>query len=73
MKLTDDLAEASGKCAEALSISRAEYIRRAIEQMNRQTGAGIRARRIQHASRKVRRESMRVNEEFAAIEKDPGA
>ena len=73
LKLSDDLAKASGECARALDLSRAEYIRRAIEQMNRETQAQLRARRLAEVSRKVRGESMRVNAEFAAIEPDPDA
>lgn len=73
LKLPDDLLEASGRCAEALQMSRAEHIRRAIERMNRETHAQLRARRLAEVSRKVREESIRVNAEFAAIEQDPDA
>ena len=72
LKLPDDLAEASSHYAQALQLSRAEYIRRAIERMNRETRAQLRARRLAEASRKVRDESMRINAEFAAIERDSG-
>ena len=40
----------------------------AMERKNR-----LRARRLAEASRKVRRESMRVDAEFSAIEQDPDA
>ncbi len=73
MKLPDYLLEASGRCAGALRLSRAEYIRRAIERMNRETRSQLRAKRLAEASRKVRKESMRVNAEFAATERDPDA
>lgn len=73
LKLPDQLLEASGRCANALRVSRAAYIRRAIDRMNRETNARIRARRLTEASKKVRKESMRVNAEFAAIEQDPDA
>lgn len=73
LKLSDDLLEASGRCAEALRLSRAEYIRRAIVRMNRDTRNRMRAQRLAEVSRKVRKESMRVNAEFAAIERDPDA
>ena len=73
LKLPDDLLEASGACAAALRLSRAEYIRRALERMNRQTRAELRAQRLAEASCRVREESMRVNAEFAAIERDPHA
>lgn len=73
LKLPDDLLEASGRCAEALRMSRAEYIRQAIERMNRDTHARLRAERLAEISKKVRAESLRVNEEFAAVERDPDA
>lgn len=70
LKLPDDLLEAAGRCAEALQLTRAEYIRRALEEMNRETRQRMRARRLADASRKVRGESMRINDEFAATERD---
>ncbi len=73
LSLTDAVLERSGRCAEALAISRAEYIRRAIQAMNRETEAQLRAEGLANASRKVRDESMRVNAEFEAIEHDPDA
>ena len=73
LKLPDDLLDASGRCAAALKLSRAAYIRRAVERMNRETRAEVRARRLAEVSRKVRGESMLVNAEFAAVERDPDA
>ncbi len=73
LKLPEDLLETSGQYAKALRLSRAEYIRRAIEQMNRETRAMLRAEKLAEASRKVRSESMKVNAEFAAIEEEPSA
>jgi metal-responsive CopG/Arc/MetJ family transcriptional regulator len=73
LKLPEELLEASGRCADALKLTRAEYIRRALERMNRDTRARLRARRLREASRKVRDESMRVNAEFAALEQDVDA
>ena len=73
LNLSEELINTSKDCARALRISRAEYIRRAIEQMNRETSAKLRAERLAAVSRKVRNESMRVNSEFAAIERDPDA
>ena len=71
LKLPEDLLKASTRFAEALHLTRAEYIRRAVERMNRQTRAGLRATRLAEVSKRVRKESMRVNAEFAAIEDDP--
>jgi len=73
LKLPQELLETSDRCARALGIPRAEYIRRAVERMNRETEARTRAGRIAAASRKVRKESMRVNAEFARIEREPDA
>jgi metal-responsive CopG/Arc/MetJ family transcriptional regulator len=73
LKLPEDLLKASDRCARALGIPRAQYIRRAVEQMNRETESRARAERISQASRRVRKESMRVNAQFAAIERKPDA
>jgi metal-responsive CopG/Arc/MetJ family transcriptional regulator len=68
LKLPEKLLETAGRCALKLRLTRAEYIRTAIERMNRETAAAMRVQR-----RRVRKESMRVNAEFAAIERDPDA
>jgi len=73
LKLPKKMLEASDRCARALGIPRAEYIRRAVERMNREGKARTHAERIAQVSRKVRKESMRVNADFAAIERDPNA
>lgn len=73
IKLPDQLLERSDECARASRLSRAEYIRRAIERMNREVQAQLRACRLREASQRVREESMRVNAEFAAIEWAPDA
>ncbi len=68
LKLSEDVLETSRRCADMLHLSRVAYMRRAIERMNRQTEALLRATRLAEASKEVRKESMRVNREFAAIE-----
>ena len=73
LNLPDELVAAAGANAAALQLTRAAYIRRAIEQLNRETAAKLRSRRMAVASRKVRGESMRVNAEFDAIEGDVDA
>ena len=73
IKLPDELVAKSKEYADTLSISRAEYFRKAIENMNKEIGDILRTNRIKKASQKVREESMRINAEFAAIEKDPDA
>ena len=71
LKLPERLLKESGEAARQLQMSRAEYIRSAIEKMNRATQAELRARRLADVSRRVREESMRVNAEFSAIEHAP--
>lgn len=51
-------------------LSRAGYVLCAIERVNRDSWAQFRARRLAEVSRRVRGESMRVNAEFAAVERD---
>jgi metal-responsive CopG/Arc/MetJ family transcriptional regulator len=73
LKLPDELIEESGQLAGRLRVSRAEYIRMAIQRMNRKTRSRLRAERLAEVSQRVRGESMRVNAEFSAIEHDPDA
>lgn len=73
LKLPDEIVYRSDEYAKTLSISRAEYVRRALEHMNKETGDILRAERMKKASMKVRKESMRINAEFEAVERDPGA
>ncbi|MBV8056454.1 MAG: ribbon-helix-helix protein, CopG family [Deltaproteobacteria bacterium] len=73
LKLPESLLKECGRHARALGIPRAEYIRRALERMNREGAAQNRAARLAQASKKVRRESMRINAEFARIERAPDA
>jgi predicted DNA-binding protein len=73
LKLPDELVEAGDACADSLGVSRAEYIRRAIDRMNRETARARRARDLVEASKKVRAESCRVSAEFDAIEEDVDA
>jgi len=70
LKLPDELVAAGDACADSLGVSRAEYIRRAIDRMNRETARAQRARDLMKASKKVRAESARVNAEFDVIEGD---
>jgi metal-responsive CopG/Arc/MetJ family transcriptional regulator len=73
LKLPEELLEESSRLANSLRIPRAEYIRLAIRRMNKKTAARLRAQRLAEISRRVRAESMKVNAEFAAIERDPDA
>ncbi len=73
LKLPEDLLAASGRHARALRITRAAYLRRAIERMNLESAARLRVERLKAASLKVRKQSMEVNAEFARFETDPDA
>jgi len=71
MRLPDELLREMDKRAAELDIPRTEYIRRAILAMNRALADAKRRDRLKRASLKVRAESMKVNAEFAAIERAP--
>ena len=70
LNLPERLLATSSECAASLELSRAEYIRRALERMNGFTRARLRADRLRAASRRVRQESMRINAEFDPIDGD---
>ena len=71
IRLPDDLLREVDCRAAELQIPRAEYLRRAILSMNRETHGRLRRTRLMEASARVRKESMAVNREFAEIENDP--
>ena len=68
IRLPDDLLASVDKQARELKIPLAEYVRRALEAMQAMTEAERRRRRIMEASRKVRKDSMRINAEFEALD-----
>ncbi len=69
MRLPDHLLRDLDKRAAELDIPRTEYIRRAIVAMNFAIEDAKRRERLQRASLKVRAESMKVNAQFAAVER----
>lgn len=71
IRLPDVLLREMDKRAAELNISRSEYIRRAILAMNRAIEDTKRRDRLKRASLKIRAESMKVNAEFAAVERAP--
>ncbi len=73
IRLPDKILKEADKCAREMQIPRAEYIRRAIETMNAEAHAQQRRQRLMDVSKRVRRESMQVNADFAAIEDAPDA
>ena len=71
IRIQDNLLKKVDEGAKALHIPRAEYVRRAVAVMNEQVARELRKKRIMNASRQVRKESMKVNAEFDAIEDAP--
>lgn len=71
IRLSNKLLDEVNMKAQALHISRAEYIRRAIERMNNESLDQERKQQLIHASLRVRNQSMEVNAEFSQIENDP--
>ena len=68
LRIPEELLDEVSHFARARHLPRSEYIRRALDRMNRQTESEIRKQRIADASRKVREDSMDANAEFDAIE-----
>lgn len=71
LRMPDNIVHSMDAHAKQLHLSRSEYIKRAILNMNKILLEETRAQRLIAASRKVRQESMIVNAEFEAIEHDP--
>ena len=70
VRLPDSLLKAAEEGAKDLHVPRSEYFRLAIEAMNKRLLAEGRRQRLLRASQRVRAESMAVNAEFEAIERD---
>jgi metal-responsive CopG/Arc/MetJ family transcriptional regulator len=71
LRLSEDLLKKTDMLAEKEHLSRAEYVRKALEKMNRSMMAERIGRQIRRASLKTRAQSMAVNDEFAQVEHDP--
>ena len=70
LRLPEKLLHQLDNGAQILHIQRAEYIRRAIESMNEDVVNQERKKRLIQASLLVRKNSMRINNEFSDIEYD---
>ena len=73
VNIPDNIIFDADKNASILHIKRSEYIRKALEYMNKQILKNERYVRLQYLSNLVRSESMEVNSEFGEIEHDPKA
>ncbi|MDD5328765.1 MAG: hypothetical protein PHX38_02085 [Sulfuricella sp.] len=64
VRLPDKLLGQADTFARQMHVSRAEYIRLALETMNREMEAGKRGERLKSLSLRLREESMKVNAEL---------
>ncbi len=72
IRLPNDILNEVDKIAKDLNVSRTAYLRQAIQSMNSKVKEERRRARIMKLSKRVRKESMRVNAEFSEVENDPG-
>jgi predicted transcriptional regulator len=72
IRLPDEILSEVDKIAKDLKVPRTAYLRQAILSMNNKIKEDRRRARIMKISRRVRKESMRVNAEFSEVEHDPG-
>ncbi len=72
IRLPDDILNEVDKIAKDLNVPRTTYLRRAILSMNSKVKEDSRRTRIMKLSKRIRKESMRINEEFSKVEHDPG-
>ena len=70
IRLPDALLKEADESARMIHVPRAEYVRRAIEEMNHKVLLDRRRERLMAASRRVGAESMSINAEFDAVEND---
>jgi len=71
VRLPDQLVGEVEKTSKGQKFSRAGYVRRALESMNKEVLASHRRERLAKASFQVRDESMKINAEFDAPEHVP--
>jgi metal-responsive CopG/Arc/MetJ family transcriptional regulator len=71
LRLPDNLLREVEERAGDLHVPRAEYVRRALERMNREVLQQKRRTRLMEISLRVREESMNVNAEFSEVEHEP--
>jgi Arc/MetJ-type ribon-helix-helix transcriptional regulator len=71
IRINEALLKSMRQHAHQLHLSQTEYIRKAIELLNREVDKQERKKRMEEASMRVRDNSMRVNAEFSEIDHDP--
>jgi metal-responsive CopG/Arc/MetJ family transcriptional regulator len=73
VNIPDIILTQADKNASILHMKRSEYIRKALENMNKQILKNEKYARLQRLSNLVSSESMKINKEFEEIEHDPEA
>jgi metal-responsive CopG/Arc/MetJ family transcriptional regulator len=73
IRLPEQLLKELDKVAKRLKLPRTEYIRQAIEAMNKEVVHKDRYNRLVKLSHRVRKESMAINAEFDEIENEPSS
>ena len=73
IRLPEKVLKEVDKRGQSLHMSRTIYIRKYIEAMNTSIQENERKNRLAEVSKRVRKESMSVNLEFARIENEPKA
>ena len=71
VRLPEQLLNEADERAKELRIPRAEYVRKALEYLNKEIGAQRRRVHLMKVSQRVREESMKVSAEFNEVEDDP--
>jgi len=72
IRLPNDILNEVDKIAKDMNLPRTAYLRQAIQSMNSKVKEDRRRARVMKLSRRVRKESMRINAEFSEVEHDPG-
>jgi metal-responsive CopG/Arc/MetJ family transcriptional regulator len=72
IRLPDNVLDEVDKIVKDLNVPRTAYLRQAILAMNGKVKEERRRARVIKLSKRVRKESMRVNAEFSEVEHDPG-
>jgi metal-responsive CopG/Arc/MetJ family transcriptional regulator len=71
VRLPENLFREVANQSKKLKISKAMYVRQALERLNREIEAHNRRERLKRLSLKVRDESRKINAEFSEIEDAP--
>jgi len=72
IRLPDNVLDEVDRIVKDLNVPRTVYLRQAILSMNSKVKEERRRTRVMKLSKRVRKESMRINAEFSEVEHDPG-